>query len=222
MSRSFRSVRGSRWSLGGVTWPTAEIMLWNFRVFITEIKSSGRGQTQLEAADGRGWLLRFRGSLGISSVLQPLPPGPSEPWREKWVKEHAGKITETWSIWLRNHPKDQIPFLFLWLSLQIKDARLQLLPLPSIPRIHGPRDVKFSSLLATGCEKHFCCSRDFKSSIQEWQRLHPMLRPSIPPRAQLLALQYLQWILVIHSLVCQLPLMLCLHVRIFTLNSRGV
>lgn len=72
--------------------------LWNFRVFITETKSSVRGQTQLEAADGRGWMLCFGGSSGTSSTIQPLPLGPSEPWGEKRVKEHAGNITKTRSI----------------------------------------------------------------------------------------------------------------------------
>lgn len=191
MSRSFCSVRGSKWSLGAVTWPTSEIMLWNFGVFIAGTKSSGRGQTQLEAADG--WLC-FGGSLGVSSMLQPLSPGPSEPWREKQVKEHAGKMAKTRSICLRNHPKDQILFLMVVLPDGVK-AAAQFLPLPPILGVRGPRDAKSCSPLATGWEKHFCCSRDLGSSIQEWQSLHPMLRPSPPPRAKLLAPRCLQRIL---------------------------
>lgn len=80
--------------LGGVTWPTAEIMPWNSGVYITETKgwnTSGRVQTPWRRhMDGAGG---FRGSLGVSSILQQPPPlGPSEFWREKWVQEHAGKI----------------------------------------------------------------------------------------------------------------------------------
>lgn len=173
MSRSLCSVRGSRWSLGGVTWPTAEITPWNFGVFTTETKSSGPGQTQLEAAGGLGLVVVFWRVIEYLQDASPLLLGPSEPWREKWGKEVAGKITKAWSIWLRNHPKDKILFLVV-VSGDPVEATLQLLPLPAIPGTHGPRDVKSSSPLATGWKKHFCCSRGLESSIQEWQSLHPV------------------------------------------------
>lgn len=195
MSRSFCSVRGSRWSLGGVTWPTAETMPWNCGVFTQ--KQSHLGEPR------PSWRLRMGGCvleghlqkpLGISIVIQPLPPAPSEPWRGKWVKERAAKITKTWSICLRSHPKDQVLLFEVVFPDWVKVA-LQLLPLPPIPEVPGPRGAKPSSPLAMGWKKHFCSSRGLGSSIQEWQSLHPMLRAPTAPRAPLLAPRCLQWIL---------------------------
>lgn len=57
-------------------------------------------------------------------------------------------------------------------------AILQLLPLPSIPEIHGPRDIKSSSQLATGWKKTFL-------QQQRFGKQHPgMAEP--PPHAETL------------------------------------